>query len=758
MKSIRPYKVGNSPKAIAGVAPAATAVVGASVARKSAAGKWAMAALSVLVATVFVFVTLADSEAARKKRKKYTKKKRKPAPKLVIQTPHQRLAYAITLAHRAKFDQARAEAKKCGLPHAAKLIEWLKLRHSSSPVTADEITRFLKDNPGWPSRKRLATRAEAAHFFRPKSPQDTIAYFKDNPPKTGAGFAALARAHFRAGDKKTARMWLARAWHGSALGKGLEKFILGSPVGKLLTRRDHLARAAYFAFRHQPKELMRIKHRYKGGDRKLIVATASLLFKSKRANGRLAAVPGSLRGNPALNYALARYWRHKDKPQRVRNTVLAASFRKTPLNHPRGWWRERHAQARAALGKANYPLAYVLSAPHGLRQGHRFAQAEFFSGWIALVHLKRPRLALKHFEALRKGVSHPRSIARAEYWIGRAHERIGNVETARKHFAHAANYPRSFYGLLGLDRLDPDELARRNLNAELKPAPKPAIDTAFKEKFNGRDVVQLVRALVKAKKKGLAARFLFALSKDADDAQEYAATAALAHEASLPHVGVRIAKHAEARGHIMGPLAYPHNVLPRFVKLSDSVEKPLLLGLIRQESEFNPRAKSHAGARGLMQLMPGTARLVARQYKQRYRKNKLTEDPAYNLKLGAAHLHDLINNHGGSYILALVSYNAGPARTLAWVKQFGDPRRSRVDPINWIESIPFDETRDYVQKVMENLQIYRARFDMAEDTSLTDALSRGTPPALRRGDRKGAQPTARDYKKPVKPKIKPARS
>jgi len=697
------------------------------------------------------------TKTKKRARKKVLNLKKRAAKKRIVKrtninTPHGRLNNAIDLAKKGKFAAARAQAKQTSLKHSTKLIEWLILQHSNSPAKASDITQFLKTHPGWPREQRLLARIESAHFFRPISPQHTIDYLTAQPPQTGIGKVALARAYKRQKDTENAKLWLKRAWHNHGLSVAMEKIILAD-MGSLLTKKDHAARVAHFTFAQSPKAVMRLRRLLTKADRAAAHAQASLLFFSKRAMARVKAVPKALKNSPPLQFALARYWRKKDKYEKTRPHILKAPSEKSSLNNPKAWWTERHVTARYLLGKGRTLEAYALTKPHGVEVGNSFAQAEFFTGWLALVHLNKPKEALEHFTHLRNGVKKPRSIARAEYWCGRAHQDLNHEELAKRRFESAAKYSKTYYGQLARG-----ELGKTYTNAITVETPTPGLVT--KALFETRDMVQITRTLAKARRSGLVRDFLFALMNHAASRDEAIAVAGLAHELKLTHIGVRIAKKAEERGLDMGTHAYPHGVLPNYPHLK-SVDDALLYGLIRQESEFNAQAKSWAGARGLMQIMPGTARLIARQYKQRYRRDKLTKDPSYNLKLGSAHLQDLINNHRGSYIMALTSYNAGPGRTIKWMSAFGDPRGTQIDPINWVESIPFNETRDYVQKVMENMYIYRSNLTPGRNMSLKEELKRGTPaqkaPGKKSPGKKTSekQPLDKQTHTIVKPRAKP---
>lgn len=653
----------------------------------------------------------------RRSRKSNRRKKTVVRRPRAIDPQHQILADAIQLARSGKFDQAAAKGKQSGLTHAPKLITWLTLQHPSTPKNAADIDAFIKSNPDWPAKQRLRARAEALQFAPSANPQKVVDFFNKRPPITGTGKAALARAYNKLGKTKLARSWIRQAWRNHDLSQGQEKSIL-TDLSKLLGVEDHLLRADRLTYRRKPKALMRLKQRLKGPEAKLVLAQASLLFYSKRALGRLKAVPKKYRKNLALQYALVRYWRKKNKESKAKPIILAQAVEHSTEAAKKAWWYHRRYFARYFLAEKNPKAAYKMTLAHGFTAGKHFAQAEFLGGWIALTKLNKPGAAVKHFSKLRDGVIWPRSRARAYYWRARAHQVLKQPQLVHKHFELASKYPKTFYGQLARDALGHTRSAPVHVAV-------PLPNQKARSEISRHELTKITQMLANTGRRDLPVTFLFAMRDAAQDRDQLAAVSNFARKLKYPHLSVRIAKSGEARGLDMGGWAYPHRILPRFAALNAPVDPSLLHGLIRQESEFNPKASSHAGAQGLMQLMPATARGVARQYKQRYQRASLTTDVKYNLRLGSAFLHDLLETFNGSYIMAIASYNAGPGRPIRWNAKFGDPRAGEIDPIDWIESIPFHETRNYVQKVMENLQIYRSHFKPGHTTTLTHDLKRG---------------------------------
>ncbi len=386
------------------------------------------------------------------------------------------------------------------------------------------------------------------------------------------------------------------------------------------------------------------------------------------------------------------------------------------LGVPELWADRREALARrmARLGRGT--LGYALASQHYLTPDNAadFAELEWLAGWIALRKLGEPRRAIGHFERFNRVVETPISLGRGGYWLGRAHEAAGDEARAREWYRAGAEHQTSFYGQLAAARLDiagDDEIARAELPEWSKT---PALRS---------DVVRAGVLLHFAGKEGLAFWMFSELGKDMDGGAALGGLAGLGLDLGKPHFAVRIAKHAARKGVILYPAYYPVTELASY---ASKVEPALAMAIARQETELNPRAVSPAGARGLMQLMPGTARKVAGQIGESYSGERLLDDWQYNARLGQSYLAEQIAAFGGSYVLAAAAYNAGPHRASQWIAEFGDPRASNVDTIDWIESIPFGETRNYVQRVIEGLYVYRTRLSgTAGPMTIVEDLTRG---------------------------------
>lgn len=410
--------------------------------------------------------------------------------------------------------------------------------------------------------------------------------------------------------------------------------------------------------------------------------------------------------------------RRLGKDLKVRPLLLAAPGDAEGMANPDKWWIERHLQARKAHREGAYQEAYDISAKNGMTAGAKFAEAEFLAGWLALQYLNKPAAALAHFEKLETGVSFPISVARARYWQARAHEAMGDIEGARQDYLGAGEHPYTYYGQLALASPTVDAPAL------ILPDQRPVGDD-IKWSFENKDFIRAIRLLDEFDRGRDVRSFFYHYAGFLERKEDFTLLADLATELDYTHYGIRVSKKAMQKNIALVDLSYPIRELPEYGGKGAPPDPAFVFGLTRQESEFNPRAVSSAGARGLMQLMPGTARITARKHGLPYKTEWLLDDPTYNQQLGMAHLSDVIKRFDGSYIMTIAAYNAGAHRVDQWVKSYGDPRTDAVDPIDWVESIPYKETRNYVQRVLENTQVYRNRLSgQAQPLQIVEDLSR----------------------------------
>jgi soluble lytic murein transglycosylase len=451
------------------------------------------------------------------------------------------------------------------------------------------------------------------------------------------------------------------------------------------------------------------------GWRALAETRIALRAGSDKATALLRKVPAELRRDPGLTYERMRWRRLKGLEDEARALLVDV---KEVTDHASLWWQERKLLAWSALEKGATRDAYRLAASHGLTKGADFADGEWFAGWLALRHRDDPKTALKHFARLHEGVGTQISLARAAYWAGRAAEAAGDAKAAEDWYLKAAIWPATYYGQLAAAR------AHQEATPLFAVAAREA--AARDDALPGHELITVARMLALLGEDELVTPFVMRLGDLSRGPEDHVLIARIALDISRPDLSVRAAKRAAAEGYVSIEALYPMAALP-LAEADPRLEPALVLALSRQESEFDPRARSGAGALGLMQLMPATARHVAKSKGINVREADLIRSPALNVQLGSAYLADLVDGFGGSYVLALAAYNAGPSNVRKWIAANGNPvDTAAVDIIDWVELIPYAETRNYVQRVLEGLQVYRWRLGtLADATSLERDLVRG---------------------------------
>jgi len=627
---------------------------------------------------------------------------------------------AVDAALDAKYDRAAQLAKRSGDPVAAKLVEWINLRDNWTKAGYARLMRFVVDEPDWPFVTTLRRRAEYLLFTQKADPAVIEKHFARFKVLSPEGHIALARAALAGGDRKRARREVLAAWLDTDLSRAGRDAVV-SEFKPLITRHDNELR------------LWRLIHAQQTN---AAVATAGLIDRHHVAAAKCAQalirvhssglrryrrLPASLRKAQAIQYALARYYRKTGKYDKALHILLKAPVSHAKLIDAKAWWIERRLIARLLLGNAErryWHDAYKLAAANGYSSGPDFEEGEFLAGFIALRKLRDAKLALKQFSRIAPVATSRTQRSRGSYWEGRAWLALGNRAKADAALQRAAETPTVYYGLLARELLGlGDKAIKLNVGNPTD---------AVRSKVERDELIHAFKLLADAGGDTEMRAFVWALAARFRTPDTAAAVAAVITRESNPNIAVRFAKAESHYGVDIDDWSYPIHALPDWKTVGKPVERALIYGLSRQESEFNATAGSHAGAKGLMQLMPGTARLVARQFRLRYSKHRLTSDPSYNVTLGAAHLGDLIDRFDGSYILTLVAYNAGPGRAKDWIKMYGDPRDSKVDPVDWVEEIPITETRKYVMKVLQNVHVYRSRFDPHRMISMRNDLRRGS--------------------------------
>ncbi|MCF6198327.1 MAG: lytic transglycosylase domain-containing protein [Hyphomicrobiaceae bacterium] len=627
---------------------------------------------------------------------------------------------------RNRLVEARASRSQIVDPAVRKLAWWYYLRKASSLDDPMAMERFRKKNTDWPSRGLLRRRVERALLKNDASPSTIKGLYAKKRPTSGTGKFLLALAYKRTGQPQKALKLVREAWHRHTLGKKTEKKLL-SIFGNQLGAADHRRRADHFLYKDKKRHLPAVrrvkKYLSKPEQEKINLRMEVIKRRLKDAEKQYAKLGKDALSDVGLLFNKIQLLRRKEKFEASRQLLARAPLGTKAMVEPNEWWIERRLQTRYAL-RQNKPLAaYKIASNHGKISRRNLCDAEFLSGWIALTRLNKIELAAGHFVLQRKHARRRREISKAEYWLGRLAQKRGDKIGALSHFSNSAKYFRTYYGQLALQAMK-----RKSLVGQLSPPVPSRLDL---RRFLARDAVRALVIAHKADQNGLVSLFFNALAWRLKSPGEITLLAELASQIHSRRGSVVTGKIGIYRGFDLDRYAYPLNAMPHYKRLTAKVDTAFILALARQESEFNAKAKSPVGARGMMQIMPGTARQIARQHKVRYSRSRLTSDPSYNISLGVAHLHDLIKKYNGSYILTLVAYNAGPRRVNEWIESFGDPRSSSVDTIDWIESIPFSETRRYVQRIMASVQIFRARLNKQQPKiALLRDINRGHPDTL----------------------------
>jgi soluble lytic murein transglycosylase len=649
--------------------------------------------------------------------------------------------------------QAKSLRSAVSDPTARTLIDWAI--HRSGAGTAKEIRAFADAHLEWPDQALLATRADEQMFTEGGDPATIRAYFQtgvksgfktgansganSGEPQTAAGLAALASAHLAEGDQAAAKVLAAKAWRSNELAATLETGFVAR-FQSLLTVADHRWRLDRMLIDDtrwatdrtaRTAGASRLLALLPEAERKKAEARIAVYLRSANAATLMAALPADAATVPTPDWgfahSLAQWHRRAGRHSDAWKILIAAPVDPAITPNLDGWWEERRAGAYEALKQGKAQVAYDLVRNPGPLSVNPLKDATFLAGWIAFRHLNDAKRAEGHFAAFAKAADGPLSRAKSSYWGAKVADATGNKSAAASYRKIAAAQFDTFYGLLTRQELDPKATS-------IKITPPEVASSEQVQKFNAHPVV---KAAVIAKKAGvdpaIVRSFFNHLRQIMTTEAEVAMVAHLAEALGETQTSLRIAKAAIARGQNLMYYAYPLKPMPAYQPFRAPPEPAFMLSIARQESEFNTATLSGAGARGLMQVMPITAEHVCRDYKVKCEISRLMTDRSYNASMASAYIADRMDEFQGSYVLSLAGYNAGPGRTRQWIREFGDPRLGNPDPVDWIHRIPFEETREYVQKVLANIQIYRARLgDEAGALRLSADLKRVSPGVQRR--------------------------
>jgi soluble lytic murein transglycosylase len=613
---------------------------------------------------------------------------------------------AIAAAKGSDPNGALRQAAQAKDPLLRKLVTWMALSRGTSSAGFAEIAEFITQNPDWPGQVSLRQRAEEA--IAGVSDATLKEWFQRFKPVTAYGKLRQADWMMAAGQNAAATAQIRDVWINSELSGFDEKSILARYHG-IIRGEDHIKRLDRLVWDGLAESAHRMMPRVPADYRLLADARLKLGAFQPGVERAVAKVPANLQNDPGLLYERVRWRRRKELYDSALEALLNPP---KELVRPALWWTERQILARRALADGKAQLAYRLVVKHGLSDGAAFADAEFLAGWIAFRSLRDPQAGYDHFVRLYNGVTRPISRARGAYWAGRAAEALNRKDLAATWFATASEHATTYYGQLARAKAVGEAAGR------LAAEPKPTAEESAQ--FRKRELVRVVQMLGEIGETDRLSIFMQRLSELAKTPSEHVMIASLFESVGRLDLSVGAAKRAGYAGVMLIEHGYPVIELP-----AGEAERPLILAVTRQESAFEREAVSKSGARGLMQLMPATAHQIAKSRQLPYSADRLLTDGRYNISLGRAYLQDLIDRFGGSYVLSIAAYNAGPARVRQWMDSFGDPRTKSIDVVDWVESIPFTETRNYVQRVLENLQVYRMRLgDHALAFSLPSDLKR----------------------------------
>lgn len=614
------------------------------------------------------------------------------APVMPVDTTGMRDALAAYRAGDLAKGDAAAKTAKNDIARTA--LEWSALRLQSRTAGFDRIEAFLSKHPDWPMADWLRARAEQAMYADHVGAQKLTLWFDKNQPVSPAGKMLVARRLIAAGKKEEAHQLVSDMWRHEKLSTWAEGAVL-KEFAPLLTAADHRFKSDRLFYSDKYPASLAIAA--KAGKEYLDFANARVAVARGGDPAKAGAkINAKLKKDPTWHFAQITRLRKAKKFEEAAKLLVAAPADPESIVDATEWWEERRIVARKRLDDGAPEQAYQIVANHGALSGEPFIAAEFHAGWFALRFLKKPEEALGHFARALEAASTPISRSRAAYWAGRAAELGPEPEDAERLYAIAAQHSSTYYGQLAMQRLGRTDVPIRTTEYIAQG------DTR-------RMAIRVVEVLEALDQKDLALPLAVGMGRTLNDRSQLAALAAVLTQAKDARATLIVGKLSGHRGIEIDDIAFPTFGIPEFAPLENSAARPIVYAIARQESAFQAKVVSHAGAKGLMQMLTSTAQRTAKNKKVPFDANRLLNDPAFNAQLGAAHLGELMQEHPGSLIMVFAAYNAGGHRVKQWVQAYGDPRKPGVDPIDWVERIPFTETRNYVQRVAENLGIYRTR-------------------------------------------------
>ena len=605
---------------------------------------------------------------------------------------------SIQAMEKSQWTTALKNSKNAKDKSIYNFIQWRHLLTTGNQATFYDYMTFIQNNKDYPRISRIKYLAEQKLSTDKISPKKIINWFGVDEPLSGYGMLVLGESFIQTGDSEKGIALIKRGWITAELSRASMKS-LSKKYRKYLDSKDYINRADYLAWENKYWDLKRMLPYLPKDYQLLYTARQILMSKSYGVDQAIKNVPQKFKNDAGLNHDRLKWRRKRGRIDSSLEILSSIKNNKDYLVRPDKWWVERAIMTRALIYKNKYETAYKVASQHSLDKGSEFAEAEWLSGWIALSFLNDPILAVDHFNNFYQNVSYPISLARGAYWLGRSYEKIGDKRQSEDWYREATKYLTTYYGQLAFLKINPSQ------NFELEE--QANVKDEYRKYFYNKELVKITHLLNELNKDKYTKNILRHLANDNIASGSEILAAELATNISRYDFAIQVSKLASYEKRFHNTFNYPIISVPQYVNGRKIPETAFILSLIRQESEFDMRANSHVGAQGLMQIMPYTAKLVAKQAKLPYSKSRLTSDPEYNINLGSHYIAGLILQYDGAYPFATAAYNAGPKRVKHWKKINKDPQKKQIDFVDWVELIPFKETRNYVQRVMENYNVYR---------------------------------------------------
>ncbi len=605
---------------------------------------------------------------------------------------------AIRFMEKSNWKDAKNTAKKARAQSIYDFIEWRHLLTSGNKATFSEYKRFIERVKDYPRFDRIKYLAEHKINLQNQSPTEIINWFQSNKPLSGYGKMMLGESLIKTGKSGDGIRLIKEGFINADLNTNNLKYFR-KKFKKILDTSDYINRADYYAWEGKHWDLKKVIRYLPNEYQLLYTARQILISRGYGVDEAIKKVPKKFKNDAGLNYDRLKWRRKKGRVDSSLEILNKVKNTEEYLVRPNKWWKERSIIGRSLIYKKKYKTAYKIVSNHAMTEGADYAEAEWMSGWIALSFLKNAQQAENHFLNFYRNVSYPISLSRGSYWLGKTYEKIGDIENSNKWFLEGSKYLTTYYGQLSHMKVKPQE--KFELDKLM------FVDDDYEQEFYSKKLVAIIDLLDYLNKDKYTKHILRFLANDNVEKGSEALAAKLASDISRFDFAIQVSKIASYQKRFHNQFNYPIMSVPKFVGGRKIPDPALILSIIRQESEFDTSARSRVGAQGLMQLMPYTAKTVSKQAKLGYSKAKLTTDPEYNINLGSHYIAGLINQYKGSYPFATAAYNAGPKRVKYWKKINKDPQKKQIDYVDWVELIKFKETRNYVQRVLENYNVYR---------------------------------------------------